>query len=696
MKTTFTYLKLLLITCLLISTGKTQAQFTHFPTNGAPIFGKNPVAKGNLDDPDKKIWVKVNGKMAGPQPHNKMHPFVTPGSYVDLNFNINKAGNRYTLVSYTVDSVTGKRTIYDYQSNFYNATKPVQGNSNQQLVLIPTCKFEVYFVKGTLVTDFTVAPNAAITASGPAGNPYATDPAGNLVLDFANGGSGTCETCPTVISSTDCVFPRLLEVIDLPNQQKELIFSVINNINTNTNACGAGWPEIGDIIFTNINPVHTGNNQPYQFRYNYQLGPNIPSYPLSGVTPPLPNNYQGSFVFDQRNNHNVLDFDVYQSEIVRFRVSDAEYARLSSPANTVIPQICVELSNKHPEPHQTLPPVYCADIDFVCEAPEPEEVCTADSTSNFIAQIPEEFENDASGNFQVPVRIINLTNTPVSVVDITLGPNPLPILGPSSGAYAEGNYTWNAINDAVSNVTFNAVNTAGFINGNEEDFILTINMDDLLNSGGLLSIAVTAGSVTETLELEAGLCAIIVTLPVELINFKGKNTSEGIALNWTTASEKDNDRFEIERSANGRNFEKIAIIKGNGNSSNQINYNYLDGTANKGLNYYRLKQIDFNGAHEYSRIISVNNEGGRTNPLTVMLVPNPCHGENCTVRLQNSETNTPITIELQDLAGKTVFSKQIPGDQTSFELPKSVRGGGIYILSARNGRYATHQKVIMH
>jgi hypothetical protein len=329
-----------------------------YPVTGAPIFGNaNGVAAGHLDAPDKHIWFKVNGKMVGPQPHSKMHPYVTPGSNVDVNFNVNKTGNRYTMVSYTVHP-DGKRVLYDYQSNFYNSTKPLQGSSNQQLVLVPTCKFEVYFLKGTLVDEFTVAPNATLTTSGPTGNPF-----GSNVIDYAYGGTGECLDCPRVINNGDCVFSRILEVIDLPaTQEKEIVMSVINTIGTTNNSCG-NYELLGDIILTNINPTHIKNNQPYAFRYNYQLGPVKPNYPL-----PNPPGNQNAFIFDQRNNAKILAYDIYQSEVIRFKVSYAEYQRLSTGASPA-PEICVELTTTHPDPHQSFPPIYCADLDFVCGPP---------------------------------------------------------------------------------------------------------------------------------------------------------------------------------------------------------------------------------------------------------------------------------------------------------------------------------------
>ena len=83
-------------------------------------------------------------------------------------------------------------------------------------------------------------------------------------------------------------------------------------------------------------PSYCKNNQPYSFRYNYELGPNIPGYPIAppvGTIPPQPANppYQGAFVFDHRNHHNVLDYNIYQSDVVWFKMSDAEYARLNDP-----------------------------------------------------------------------------------------------------------------------------------------------------------------------------------------------------------------------------------------------------------------------------------------------------------------------------------------------------------------------------
>lgn len=740
MKTKFTLIAWLLCCCAILFIFPAKAQFTHFPTNGAPIYGQANVAHGNLDNLDQKtspIWFKVNGNIVGPQPHNKMHPYVTPGSQVLVNFNVNKnVSNRYTLVSYKVLN-NGKRVLYDYHSNHFNLSPPappVQGNSNQQQVLVPTCRFEVYFVKGALSTEWNGPIPDPNNPYNPATdisntNPYLSDASvpmdkQNRILDFAYGGpNAECNDCPAVVVPTgaECVYPRLLEVIDLPaTQEKELIFSVANTINTNTtgpldpNFCGTGWPEIGDILFTNIFPSHTGNNQPYSFRYDYQLGPQIPLYPTAKKGVPLSAmsnvynlapGYERAFVFDQRNNHNNWDYDVYQSEIVRYKMPYAEYDRLNTPGNTPTPQICIELSPKHPEPHTSLEPIYCFNLAFECELEEP---CTeAESASgDIVAQVPTEYFSNASGNFEIPVRIFNYSSSAVTSVDVTAGSPedvvnsipafPVRILAPADGSIYTKNYTYSVANDNIDNAVFTGTNTANFRDGNSDLFIITVNAEDFVvnGGGGLLTIQVNTGATSATLELFAGDCGIINPLPVELLTFSGAPAAGGIDLKWSTASEKNNDRFEVERSANGINFEKIGVIKGKGTTNLASDYTLLDKRPLKGLNYYRLKQVDFDGKHEFSKIIKVSSDKDAV-ALGVQLIPNPCSDQNCSVLLKGIDTSKPVVVEMKDLTGRVVLSQQIASDQTSFNLPKANLGKGIYILSARNGENITYQKVII-
>ena len=98
-----------------------------------------------------------------------------------------------------------------------------------------------------------------------------------------------------------------------------------------------------------------------------------------------------------------------------------------------------------------------------------------------------------------------------------------------------------------------------------------------------------------------------VNLPIELLYFRGINEGDVNKLIWSTASENNNEYFTIEKTVDGKDFQIVSNIDGAGNSSNVINYQYVDRTFEHIINYYRLKQTDFDGKYDYSDIISIDN-----------------------------------------------------------------------------------------
>lgn len=99
-----------------------------------------------------------------------------------------------------------------------------------------------------------------------------------------------------------------------------------------------------------------------------------------------------------------------------------------------------------------------------------------------------------------------------------------------------------------------------------------------------------------------------VVLPIELIYFNGVrySCSQNI-LNWATATETNNDHFEIERSADAINFKTIKEISGSIYSTDTKKYIYVDSNPESGINYYRLKQVDLDGTYKYAPIIDIDN-----------------------------------------------------------------------------------------
>lgn len=100
--------------------------------------------------------------------------------------------------------------------------------------------------------------------------------------------------------------------------------------------------------------------------------------------------------------------------------------------------------------------------------------------------------------------------------------------------------------------------------------------------------------------------SVISALPVELLAFDGSAEGTTNRLFWSTATEQDNDRFEVQRSADGLLFETIGSLPGAGNVQSRQDYDFVHATPAPGVNYYRLRQVDFDGAFEYSNIIALN------------------------------------------------------------------------------------------
>lgn len=155
----------------------------------------------------------------------------------------------------------------------------------------------------------------------------------------------------------------------------------------------------------------------------------------------------------------------------------------------------------------------------------------------------------------------------------------------------------------------------------------------------------------------AGLVVIGLTLlPVELVSFNARRQNEQTALlQWLTASEKDHDYFEIERSIDGSQFIALDRIKGKGNASQTAAYEYIDNKPMRGTNYYRLKIVAQDGKFTYSHIRTLYFD--KHEPIEMTLFPNPANLADHFVQLAFNEAIAPneeIKITLFDALGKAI------------------------------------------
>jgi len=170
-----------------------------------------------------------------------------------------------------------------------------------------------------------------------------------------------------------------------------------------------------------------------------------------------------------------------------------------------------------------------------------------------------------------------------------------------------------------------------------------------------------------------------VPLPVGWLAFTGKAQANGVLLQWQTASEQNNAGFHVERSADGLRWTDIGFVAGKGLSTEAQEYAFLDekpflapyGGMQGGL-YYRLRQTDFDGKEELSKVVSV----ALQNVETVRVFPNPVSTGQLTLLLP--ENVEEATVQLFNSTGQLLRSVKIYGNMNALDI--SGLPTGIYTL----------------
>jgi hypothetical protein len=168
-------------------------------------------------------------------------------------------------------------------------------------------------------------------------------------------------------------------------------------------------------------------------------------------------------------------------------------------------------------------------------------------------------------------------------------------------------------------------------------------------------------------------------VPVELTTFTGKAVDSAIKLNWQTASEKDNNRFEIERSGDAKVWITIGSVAGAGTSMQFKDYQFFDHSPLAGIQYYRLKQIDNNGAFSLSKIVTILFV--TKNTATFKIYPNPSTHQ-ITITLPHSIKENTLNLSIFNTNGQLVYSKPLLL-QTIQTIDLSGLPSGQYILHSQ-------------
>ncbi|MBK8655672.1 MAG: T9SS type A sorting domain-containing protein [Haliscomenobacter sp.] len=179
-------------------------------------------------------------------------------------------------------------------------------------------------------------------------------------------------------------------------------------------------------------------------------------------------------------------------------------------------------------------------------------------------------------------------------------------------------------------------------------------------------------------------------LPITLTNFEAKPGPSSVSLTWRTASELNNDYLIVERSANGTDFAALVRIKGLGTTDGPQDYQFSDHTPLAGINYYRLRQVDFDGTTEIHPTVSVLFNG--ETQLGLSAFPNPASSV-LQVRW-GGDAALETECRLFDLQGKLMFQSSFAPGTLTFDLPFQHLAPGAYALQMIQGAKVESLRVV--
>jgi len=273
----------------------------------------------------------------------------------------------------------------------------------------------------------------------------------------------------------------------------------------------------------------------------------------------------------------------------------------------------------------------------------------------------------------------NLTYSANSTVHIQSGGT----LSVTGGASISGSATF--IVDAGG-----TVNVSGDFSVSGGSATVTINGN--LNITGNLSIGSSStlcgtGTVTFGGSLTGAPCGTITTLPVTWLGFEAQCNKRKVTLLWETAAEINNDYFTVERSPDGISFNALARINGAGNSTQVNSYTWLDVNPMKGINYYRIKQTDYNGESAYSVSVAVNvtEEEGK-----ITIAPTIVNGDHVTIYF-NGMKNETAALSLSDITGSVLKNEMVflptNNEEMYYGIPSLLNGNICFITIARENGF---------
>lgn len=163
-------------------------------------------------------------------------------------------------------------------------------------------------------------------------------------------------------------------------------------------------------------------------------------------------------------------------------------------------------------------------------------------------------------------------------------------------------------------------------------------------------------------------------MPVSFTSITAQKVNSNVKVEWTVAQEQNIRFYEVERSANGREFSKLGAITARGNSAGNLSYNWLDERPFKGVNYYRVKSVGAAGDVQYTSIVKV--AMGDVN-ADFVITPNPVTGNNFSIQFVNQPEGV-YHVRVLNAAGQVLYKKAVAhttSDVHDVTLPQGTVSG---------------------
>ena len=184
--------------------------------------------------------------------------------------------------------------------------------------------------------------------------------------------------------------------------------------------------------------------------------------------------------------------------------------------------------------------------------------------------------------------------------------------------------------------------------------------------------------------------------PVELVSFNAKVRNNAVILNWQTATEINNYGFEIERSKDRTNWDKIGFVNGHGNSNSTKEYSFEDSKLKDQSYSYRLKQVDNDGTFAYSKVVSVAINQAPASFELYQNYPNPFNPSTIIKYAVNKESF--VTIKVYNVIGgdvATLVNENLPAGLYEASFDGSGLSSGVYIYKIQTKDFSSTKKMLL-